>query len=209
MTEPSVDDERLLTDAQRERGLADRARAGDQGALKELVARHAPRAYVLAWGITRSVSDAEAMVQASFALAAQKLPSLPPGAPFAPWLYRWVANTALAAARKRDCAPDGRVELLLPVFKEDGRHRVPPTVPARGVEDLCNSRVLAAALEAVVLAVPLSERVVLLLREVAGLSEAETADVLGSTEDNIRARHHRARLAVHAQFILHASSLPS
>ena len=67
---------------------------------------------------------------------------------------------------------------------------------APGPQEVAAGRELERALEAALDELPETYRVVFVLREVEGLSGAETADALELTEGAVKVRLHRARAAL-------------
>ena len=63
-------------------------------------------------------------------------------------------------------------------------------------DELLLSKEFRSKLDAALASVPESLRSVFVLRDIEGLSTAETAVVLGLTETNTKVRLHRARLAL-------------
>src|SRR5262249_27745066 len=102
-------------------------------------------------------------------------------AKFSTWLTRIAIHAALARARKT-----GRL-----VEIED--HMPQLESSARGPEKQAADRELADVLEAAVEALPPAFRAVFMLREVEGLSTAETAGCLDVAEETVKTRLHRAR----------------
>ena len=84
-----------------DRDLVAQARAGKQEAFRELVVRHSPLLFRLAYRMTGNEQDAEDVVQESFLRAYRRLRSFDQRATFRTWLYRIAANFALDLLRAR------------------------------------------------------------------------------------------------------------
>lgn len=179
--------------------LVQRAQGGEYGAFEELVARHSGKTYALALGMLRIPQDAEEVVQDTFLNAFQKLDTFRGESAFTSWLYRIAANNALMRLRKKKRDPTESIEHLTPSFREDGRHAEQPLTWSRTAEELVSDRQLAGALEEALSRLPPQYRVVLLMRDVDGLSNEEISDILGVTVPAVKSRLHRARLAVRQQ----------
>lgn len=76
--------------------------------------------------------------------------------------------------------------------------RLSPEAMARDAET-------RAALDEAIAAMTPSLRAVFLLRDVEGLSTAEAAEALGITENNLKVRLHRARLALRERLSAHVA----
>lgn len=177
-------------DLQDERALVARAKSGNADALGELYQRHQLKAYRTALRILRNQQDAEDAVQRAFQRALVNLERFREDSTFSTWLTRIAINEALMLLRQRrtqeplhenngPAAPDdGGVEIA------DGR----PTPE----ETLWQKERRATLLHAVT---HLREnlRVVVLLKELRGLTNAETARRLGLTVSAVKARIFHAR----------------
>ncbi len=146
-----------------------------------------PKIFALAYRITGSASDAEDIAQESFARALQS----PPGAqvPLEAWLVRVASNLAKDALRRRRTRSYFGPWLPEPV--EDARLNALAFATPESRYSLAESATLAflCALEAL----GPTERSVLVLRDALGLDVREVAEVLGTSEGNVRVVHHRAR----------------
>lgn len=110
------------------------------------------------------------------------------------WLYRIAYNAALMRLRRRQVPTESLDE---PVITDDGE-----MLPRQFVDwsQLPDEQLLGKefqdVLSAALAALPDSQRSVFVLRDIEGLSTAETAAALGLTEANVKVRLHRARLAL-------------
>src|SRR5262249_28267020 len=116
------------------------------------------------------------------------------------WLTRIAVNEALARVRRRgrfvDADVDGREDSSMePHDRSPNRFLSERSqqLPEPGPEDLASARELIAFLEHAVDCLPDIYRPVLVLREVEGLSTADTAASLGISEELVKVRLHRAR----------------
>ena len=163
--------------------------AGQTALFEVLMRRHNERIYRAARAIVRDDREAEDVMQQAYVNAYAHLRQFDGRAKFSTWLTRIAVNEALARARKQ-----GRYE----PFDEQA--------PAAGdifmstqqadPERQAFARELGSLLESAVDALPDGAREVFMLREVEGLSTAETADCLGVSEDVIKTRLSRARAAL-------------
>jgi len=81
---------------------------------------------------------------------------------------------------------------LLPT--PDGARAIDAPDPGRGPEDAVLNQRLRNRLREGMRAMPAAWRLVLVLRDVEGLSTREVAQVVGTSEANVKQRLHRARL---------------
>lgn len=117
-------------------------------------------------------------------------------ASFATWLTRIAVHEALARVRRRGREHGfavGRADA-----DEEGGFAVSDDVrdDAPGPQDVAAGREVLALLQGAVDDLPDAHRLVFVLREVEGLSGAETAEALDTTEGAVKVRLHRARAAL-------------
>lgn len=84
-----------------EQPLVDLARAGDRNAFRQLVERHSPVVFRIAWRITGDEALAEDAVQEAFVNAWRRLDRFRGDARFGTWMHRITVNAALGLVRKR------------------------------------------------------------------------------------------------------------
>ena len=77
------------------------AQRGDADAFGQLVARHQQAVFNVTYRLTGNRQEAEDVAQETFVRAYRALNRFDLERPFAPWLYRIAANTALSWIRRR------------------------------------------------------------------------------------------------------------
>jgi len=176
--------------------LVTRAKAGDYEAFDELVSRHERRLYALSLGIVRDQADAEDVVQSTFLSALEHLDGFREEAAFGTWVSRIATHAALKIIRKR------RGLETVPYQEEPGDDEQDTPHPEyiadwRGdPAEITERHELRKLLDEAIASLPENYRLVFVLRDVSGLSVAETAQELGLTEANVKVRLMRARLAL-------------
>jgi RNA polymerase sigma-70 factor (ECF subfamily) len=182
---PRVDGDGPLLEALRRR---------DSSAAERLVTRYGGRAYRLAIGITRNAADAEEVVQDAFWSVIRKIDTFRGDAAFGSWLYRIVANAACQKLRRgAHRRTDISLDEVLPSFHEDGQHASIDDWSER-LDDPALLSDLRSALSGAIDDLSPEYRVIVVLRDVEGLSMAEVAQSVGITLANAKTRLHRARL---------------
>ena len=171
--------------------LVARAREGDEQAFADLVRRHADRAYAVALRMTGNPADAQDVVQDAMVAAWQHLDGFAGAASFATWLTRIVINGCHDL--RRGSRPTEPLEQeVAEALGEAGR----AGWASPGVEGEVVARSHLAAVQEAITGLPFDQRAALVLATVVGLPHAETAAVLGTTEQAVRVRVHRARRAL-------------
>jgi RNA polymerase sigma-70 factor, ECF subfamily len=173
-----------------EHSLVAKAKSGHDDAFGELYKRHRHKAYCTALRILRNQQDAEDAVQRGFQRALVNLQRFREDSTFSTWLIRIVTNEALMLLRQRRTR-EPLHESSLDAAQGDGRAEIPDGGPTPE-EILCESERRAALLQAIG---RLREnlRIVVLHRELQGLTSAETARRLGLTVSAVKARTFHAR----------------
>jgi len=173
-----------------EHSLVAKAKSGHQEAFGELYKRHQLKTYRAALRILRNQQDAEDAVQRAFQRALVNLERFREDSAFSTWLTRIVINEALMLLRQR------RAGEPLGGNRSDEEQRDGAVVIAdkRPTPEqlLCENERRTALLQAIG---RLREnlRVVVLHRELRGLTNAETAQILGLSVGAVKARAFHAK----------------
>ncbi len=165
---------------------------GDRAAFAQLVELYADRLYNLIVKLLGDAFEAEDVLQEAFISAYRNIGRFEGRSSLGTWLYRIAFNAAMMRRRKK--RPD-TVSMDEPVRLDDGG-----SVPRQFFDwcclperDLLSSEALQYMDEAIQL-LPESLKPVFILRDIEGLSTAETGDVLDLSVAAVKSRLHRARL---------------
>ena len=172
--------------------IARAARAGDAGALDELLRRVRPR--VFRWVVvrTRDPDEAEDVVQEVALTLVRQLDGYRDGS-FTAWLYRVTTNAAHDARRRLLRRRTVRLS------EEDAVQREQPV--AQGALDALVGRELGATLGRFLNDLPVRQREVLDLVDVQGHSAVEAAGMLGIEPATARVHLLRARRAMRKRLL--------
>jgi RNA polymerase sigma-70 factor, ECF subfamily len=165
--------------------LIARVVGGASGDFEALVRRHNQRLFRAARAIVKTDDEAEDVVQQTWLEIFRHLPQFRGDAAFTTWATRIAVNAALAVARKR------------PIIAEVPE--MPDDTSDAGPDDNVDREQLGRVLEECLQRLPQGNREVMVMRDVLELDTAETAQLLGLTEEAVRVRLHRARAAVAAE----------
>lgn len=177
---------------------------GDEGAYELLVRRYGAQLLAVARRLLRNEEDARDAVQETFISAFRALPRFRADAKLSTWLHRIVTNAALMRLRSASRRPEVSLEPLLPIFDEEGQHAEPVESLTITAETALQSKETRALVRACIEQLPTQYRAVVILRDLEELDTAETAAILGITENAVKIRLHRARQAL--MTLLHKAS---
>lgn len=183
-------------DAADEVALVRSAKEGNIEAFEQLIARHTTMIFRVAANIVGSREDAEDVVQEAFLKAFQHLRQFEERARFSTWLTRIAVNAALMKLRVARRTP------LLSMDAESEEHTSLGKMIADwkpNPEQLYNRKQLKEILQQALAALPEGYRMVFLLRDVEGVSIADTAELLGLSVTNVKTRLGRARQKLRVQ----------
>lgn len=176
--------------------LVRRAQDGDTKAFELLVVRYHRFAGAVALSVTSDYHAALDVVQESFVKVLHGLVSLDDPARFRGWLRHVVRTTALDALRRRKVT--GRSAEALPGQDAEG---APLPAPDLLPEDLLAQGELREAVREEIAALPESQREIVMLKYLEGLSYEEIADVTRLTVGTIESRLFRARSALRKRLV--------
>lgn len=166
--------------------LAALAIGGRQSAYAELLSRHREAIFRIVRG---TIGDADAAVdvtQEAFIAAFAALKSYDGGRPFRTWVSRIAINKCRDWARRR--AVRHFLSFAMPL--EIALSVADDTIP---VDRQLADRAELARVSAAIARLPAAIREPLVLRTIEGLSQSETAEVLGISEKAVETRLYRAR----------------
>lgn len=175
--------------------LVEGLRAGDSAAYRRFVDSNSANVYNLALKLLGDEQEAEDVLQETFLSAFRAVDRFEGRSKLSTWLYRITYNASLMHIRKRERMttfsldrPFGEEE---PADESSERHLVDwSTVP----DDQLLTAEARQQMEQAIAGLPESLRATFVLRDIQGLSGAETAEVLGITVQAVKNRLHRARL---------------
>jgi len=180
-----------------ERALVAQAKAGSSGAFGELYERHRHKLYRSTLRILRNRQDAEDAVQRSFQRAFTNLSRFREDSAFSTWMTRIAINEALMLLRQR------RMPSAVSQTQQDSVNetRELDLVDERPTpEEALAQNELRALLIQAISGLRWNLQSVVLLRDLQGLTNAETARRLGLTISSVKARAFHAKRCLRQHF---------
>lgn len=173
--------------------------AGDRDAFRQLVERHTPALFNLAFRLTRDREEAADITQEAFRRAFEALPNSRTDLPFKPWLFQIAVNLCRDwAKRQRPLSladlsrePDEGEE------REDAAERVPDTQPLPIA--LVEAEETRQALHRAIETLPPAYRAAIVLRYMEDMSYQDIAVALGLPLNTVRTHLARAKKALHVR----------
>jgi RNA polymerase sigma-70 factor (ECF subfamily) len=170
--------------------LLTRAASADTAAFEQIVVRHERRVLTLSWRLLGAMEDAQDAAQEVFLRTFKYLHRFDAQKPFEPWLVRMTVNvcrdlgsspaTGARAGRTRG------LTIARTSWKDPGND------PHEELQFEQQRQILYRVLNEL----PEKERTAFVLRDIEGLTTAETAEVLGSSEATVRSQISSARLKI-------------
>jgi len=179
--------------------LLERLRQGTPGAVEELLGTYQGRIFNLAMSILRNESDAEEATQDVFMTVIRKVNTFKGNSALYSWMYRICVNTCLMRLRGKRRGETVALEDFMPVFTEEGMHASPMDDWSKEVERKALNEELGKMIRKFTEELSEKYRVVFVLSDIEGLSNEETAKILGMTVPAVKSRLHRARLYLREQ----------
>jgi RNA polymerase sigma-70 factor (ECF subfamily) len=169
--------------------------SGDPAAFRRLVELNSTNVYNVALKLLNDEQEAEDVLQETFLSAFQAIGRFEGRSKISTWLYRIAYNASLMCLRKRKQMTAFSLDQSLADGIEAEEHVSRQLVDWSKVPD---DQLLTAEarqeMDRAIAELPETLRSAFVLRDIQGLSGAETAEVLGITVQAVKNRLHRARL---------------
>jgi RNA polymerase sigma-70 factor, ECF subfamily len=175
-------------------------RRGDDASLEQALTLLQRTVFSFSMRVCGQREDAEDTMQEVLVKSVPHLPKFDSPKALVVWLYKVAKNRCLMSRRRSKFAPnrDLSLEELMPDRKEmerlSGDGSINPEMFAIRSEE---ARLLRAAIQKL----PPPYRIVLVLRDMEGLTDEEVAEITGLRAGTVRVRLHRARLFVRKELM--------
>ena len=178
-------------------------------AFDRLYRDHVDRIYRFAQRLCGQVEDAQDLVQDTFLNAYRGLEGFRGDAQVSTWLYRIAARACLRLRRKRKGEPARELSLDEFIPTSEGEFRLQLPTDGLTPEEALENKELKRALHQAIQKLPNKYRVVLVLRDMEGLTAKEVGTIMGLNERAVKSRLHRARLFVRRELSARGIGEPS
>ena len=168
--------------------LVQRFQGGDRSVFNQLVPKYRNRVMGIATRMLGDRVEAEDLAQDVFVKVYHGLQGFQGESLFSTWLYRITANSCLNHRKRR------RRETQISDGADDPELTL--SDPSSDPHHLLEQKELKIVLEKSIQSLPEEQRIVLILRDIEGLSYEAVAASLGLELGTVRSRLHRARLQV-------------
>lgn len=171
------------------------AAAGDESAMERLLMRAQQVAFRFSLLVCGQPEDAEDVMQDALLRTYRHVHRISKPEAFRAWLFKTVRNACLMKRRRRVDEPAHLMSIEGERERGD-REGQGLDIADRGAtpESAALNGWLGRRLRRALAALPTSLRVIVLLREMEGLSTREVSEVTGLSEANVKTRLHRARV---------------
>jgi RNA polymerase sigma-70 factor (ECF subfamily) len=166
--------------------LVRRTLAGDATAFEQLIIRYERRIFALAMKLLGSTDDAQDAAQEVFLRMFKYIHRFDIHKPIEPWLMQMTVNVCRNIGRNRQRRWDtfpATVDSEVAIANECRD-------PHSGLAEEQQRQMLWRALDTL----PAKERLAVILRDIDGMTTAEVAQILGSSETTVRSQVSRARV---------------
>ena len=169
---------------------------GERDLFEQLMRRYNQRVYRTARAVLRNDTEAEDVTQEAWLRAFAHLDQFQGRARFSTWVTRIALHEAWTRARRAKKREEPTMDSDVNLPEDSSRSEN----PERGASEREERSFIESAVESL----PDAYRLVFVLREIEGLSTAETAESLQITEDVVKTRLYRARAMLRRELLARA-----
>jgi RNA polymerase sigma-70 factor (ECF subfamily) len=149
------------------------------------------------------------IVQETFLNAYRGIKDFRGDAQLSTWLYTIASHACMRMRRKRKGEPDRELSLEEFIPTSDGEFRLQIPVEGLSPEQALQNKQLRRILDQAIGRLPAKYRMVLVLRDMEGLSAKEVGAIMRLNERAVKSRLHRARLFVRKELSAKGLAQPS
>jgi RNA polymerase sigma-70 factor (ECF subfamily) len=172
---------------------------GDDAGLEQALTLLQNTVFSFSMRICGQREDAEDTMQEVLLKSVPHLPKFTSPKALAVWLYKVAKNRCLMSRRRSKFAP--RLDLSLDELMPDRKELAQLAAKGLNPEAFAMRNEDAARLRSAIQKLPQPYRIVLVLRDMEGLTDDEVAEITGVRSGTVRVRLHRARLFVRKELM--------
>ncbi len=177
-----------------DRDLLLAARAGDARSIDELLTRHEQQIFRFGLRMCGNEDDAREVLQETLLAAFRSLHKFRGEAQLSTWLYQ-IARSFCMKSRRRSTGEPQRMASI------EQREAQSTPAPDATPDLRAHAREMGELLQAAILSLSESQREIIVLRDVEGLSAEEAAQVVGIEVGALKSRLHRARAELRERLV--------
>ncbi len=177
-------------------GVRPSTRPDELPAFDQLYRDHVDLIYRFAQRLCGEPDAAKDIVQDTFLNAYRGFKKFRGDARVSTWLYTIASRACLRMRRKRKGEPERELSLEEFIPTSEGEFKLQIPMDGLTPEEALQNKELRRALDQAIEKLPPKYRMVLVLRDMEGLSAKEVGTIMGLNERAVKSRLHRARLFV-------------
>ncbi|MCA9718301.1 MAG: sigma-70 family RNA polymerase sigma factor [Myxococcales bacterium] len=196
-----AEEQRRHDQDRRDRRLVKRLKEGDERAFQELVTTYQNRIFSLTLRFMGNREEAEDLAQEVFLTVFRAIGSYRGEGRFYTWLYRIASNTCKNRLKylkgrqhHRSIDIEDSPQAQLPSEEGGARQSLQSQIP--GPEAVVRGNRLQRAIQEEIAQLDAEHRLLIVLRDIQGLSYHDIIRITGLAEGTLKSRLHRARLAL-------------
>jgi RNA polymerase sigma-70 factor (ECF subfamily) len=178
--------------------LVQKCKNGDLDAFDQLVKRYETKVYSLAYRFTGNHADANDLAQETFIRVYQALSSFRGDSSFATWLYRVASNVCRDELRRQQ----RRKKISLDEMMSQAGGNLYLADEGESPEESLEKSELQQAVQKCLNSLSDEHRLILIMREIQGLSYEEIAAALDCSLGTVKSRLNRSRQALKQKIII-------
>jgi len=174
--------------------LISRSKQGDVRAFEQLVEQYDKHVYTIAYRFMGNHEDASDLAQDAFVRAFQSISNFRGDSSFKTWIYHIITNICRDELRKRKKRQT--ISLDEPLFTEEGEMQRQTEDWTYAPERVFEEKEGETRIHHIIQSLSPEYRMVVVMREIQGLSYDEIAAHLGCSLGTVKSRLSRARIAL-------------
>ncbi len=178
----------------KEKLILSKAKNGDIEAFEILIEEHQKKVFNIALKMLGNYHDANEIAQEAFIKAFKSIKGFKGNSSFSTWVYRIAVNVCLDELRKRK--KNKLIYIDDEIKNEDGEIKREFPDDTYAPETVAETNEIRRKVNSAISALPEEHRIVIILRDINGMSYGEISKITNSPEGTVKSRINRARNAL-------------